>query len=66
MHRLARLVVLGLIVWSVLLGGLAFGAQTTSVSVFGPGKSGPTKPGKGCGDKNHYHERESECKKPPR
>lgn len=31
---------------------------------------GPTpvkdKPGKGCGDKNHTHEREGECKKPPR
>jgi hypothetical protein len=23
-------------------------------------------PGKGCGDKNHTHEREGECKKPPR
>src|SRR6476660_232002 len=23
------------------------------------------KPGKGCGDKNHEHERENECKKPP-
>ena len=24
------------------------------------------KPGKGCGDKNHTHEREDECKKPPK
>jgi hypothetical protein len=24
------------------------------------------KPGKGCGDKNHQHEREDECTKPPR
>jgi hypothetical protein len=24
------------------------------------------KPGKGCGDKNHEHERENECKKPPK
>ena len=23
------------------------------------------KPGKGCGDKNHEHERDNECKKPP-
>jgi hypothetical protein len=23
-------------------------------------------PGKGCGDKNHEHEREDECKKPPK
>jgi hypothetical protein len=24
------------------------------------------KPGKGCGDKNHEHERDNECKKPPK
>jgi hypothetical protein len=24
------------------------------------------RPGKGCGDKNHIHEREGECKKPPK
>ena len=24
------------------------------------------KPGKGCGDKNHEHDRENECKKPPK
>ena len=24
------------------------------------------KPGKGCGDKNHVHARENECKKPPK
>jgi hypothetical protein len=24
------------------------------------------KPGKGCGDKNHAHEREAECRKPAR
>ena len=24
------------------------------------------KPGKGCGDKNHVHVREDECKKPPK
>ena len=24
------------------------------------------KPGKGCGDKNHVHEREGECKNPPK
>jgi hypothetical protein len=24
------------------------------------------RPGKGCGDKNHVHERENECKKPPK
>jgi hypothetical protein len=26
----------------------------------------PLKPGKGCGDKNHVHQREGECKKTPR
>ena len=24
------------------------------------------RPGKGCGDKNHIHLRENECKKPPK
>jgi hypothetical protein len=24
------------------------------------------KPGKGCGDKNHVHAKENECKKPPK
>jgi hypothetical protein len=24
------------------------------------------RPGKGCGDKNHKHDREDECKKPPK
>jgi hypothetical protein len=24
------------------------------------------RPGKGCGDKNHIHSRENECKKPPK
>jgi hypothetical protein len=32
----------------------------------GPGNSGLFKPGKGCGDKNHIHYRENECKKPPK
>ena len=41
-------------------------------SVPAGGCPGPTpgrdqyKPGKGCGDKNHVHRRENECKKPPR
>ncbi len=56
----------------VFLSALAFAAPSTKVSLFnatsnskgtsgGPGKSGPTKPGKGCGDKNHYHEDEDDC-----
>lgn len=32
----------------------------------GSAASGQYKPGKGCGDKNHTHERENECKKPPK
>jgi hypothetical protein len=50
-------------------------AQTRSI-VSAPAKSkGPTnnpifgdqyRPGKGCGDKNHIHLRENECKKPPK
>jgi hypothetical protein len=27
---------------------------------------GATRPGKGCGDRNHLHERRGDCKKPPR
>jgi hypothetical protein len=30
------------------------------------GKDDQYKPGKGCGDKNHIHAREDECKKPPK
>jgi DNA-binding beta-propeller fold protein YncE len=30
-----------------------------------PQPSQPRRPGKGCGDKNHVHEREADCKKPP-
>ena len=30
------------------------------------GKDDEYKPGKGCGDKNHVHAREDECKKPPK
>jgi hypothetical protein len=53
MERIARMVVLALVVGSVVFGGIALAA----------GKSGSTKPGKGCGDKNHVHYRQSECKK---
>ena len=50
-------------------------AQTRSI-VSAPAKSKATannpifgdqyRPGKGCGDKNHIHLRENECKKPPK
>jgi hypothetical protein len=37
-------------------------ATTTENPVFGD----QYRPGKGCGDKNHIHLRENECKKPPK
>ena len=72
LRRTVRLAALLMVVGSVFVGGLAFAAQNTTLAgpfaslTSSPGKSGPTKPGKGCGDKNHYHERESKCKKPPK
>jgi len=56
MERIARFVVISLVVVGVVLGGVAMAA----------GNSGDVKPGKGCGDKNHVHYREAECKKPPK
>jgi hypothetical protein len=56
MARIARLVVMLLVVGGVIFGGMALAA----------GNSGSTKPGKGCGDKNHVHYREGECKNPPK
>jgi hypothetical protein len=43
----------------VALSVSAAGIATAS----GPHDTGP-KPGKGCGDRNHVHYREAECKKP--
>ena len=61
------------VVTLMLVAGLAVSAGTAGVIAGGggggKGKSADTsqyKPGKGCGDKNHVHERENECKKPPR
>jgi hypothetical protein len=56
----------------LLVAGLAVGGGTAGVIAGqddGNGKSADQsqyKPGKGCGDKNHEHAREDECKKPPR
>ena len=55
----------------------ATGQITSLVSLAGKGKANKVtthsppfgdqyRPGKGCGDKNHIHEREDECKKPPK
>jgi hypothetical protein len=45
----------------VLIGLVAAGLVLTSVSL-AAGGSGTDKPGKGCGDKNHTHYGQSECK----
>jgi hypothetical protein len=54
MERIARLLVILLVVAGVVFGGIALAS---------PGNSGSTKPGKGCGDKNHIHYRQDECNK---
>jgi hypothetical protein len=61
------------LVTMLLVLGLAIGGGTAGVIAGGNSKStsknaaqSEYKPGKGCGDKNHEHEREDECKKPPR
>jgi hypothetical protein len=53
-HTLPRFVAVALAVTSIGSAGVAAAA----------GKSGDTKPGKGCGDKNHVHYKEAQCKKP--
>jgi hypothetical protein len=50
--RVLRLILIGLVAGGLLLTGVSFAA----------GGSGDTKPGKGCGDKNHTHYRQDECK----
>jgi len=56
----------------LLVAGLAISGGAAGVIAShdnGKGKSADSsqyKPGKGCGDKNHKHERENECKKPPK
>ena len=62
------------IVTMMLVAGLMVSGGTAAVIAGhdqGKGKrqdSGKSqyKPGKGCGDKNHVHEREGECKRAPR
>lgn len=65
MRKIGRVLVLALVSVCLATGGIAI-AGNGPPSSGGPGNSGETKPGKGCGDKNHYHEREAECKKPPK
>ena len=62
------------VVTLMLVAGLMASGGTAAVIAGhdqGQGKSQDSgksqyRPGKGCGDKNHVHERESECKKPPK
>jgi hypothetical protein len=61
--RFARLVGIALVALSLAAGAVAVAGPGGGNS---GGNSGTVKPGKGCGDKNHYHQRESECKKPPK
>ena len=60
LDKTGRWAVAALVAGSMSAGGIAVASSG------GPGNSGGTKPGKGCGDKNHVHYRESECKKPPK
>ena len=55
--RVTKAVPVALATASLAVGGVAFA---------GGGNSGGVKPGKGCGDKNHVHYKESQCKKPPK
>ena len=52
MDRILRLILIGLVAGGLLLTGVSLAA----------GGSGDFKPGKGCGDKNHTHYRQDECK----
>jgi hypothetical protein len=54
MERIARVVVLFLVLAGVVFGGIAVAS----------GNGDSPKPGKGCGDRNHVHYKESDCKKP--
>ena len=61
------------LVTMLLVLGLAVSGGAAGVIASGGGNGNDKgadqseyKPGKGCGDKNHEHEREDECKKPPR
>jgi hypothetical protein len=51
MNRLPRFLVIFVVVAGVISGGVALAASPS------------VKPGKGCGDKNHVHYREADCKK---
>jgi hypothetical protein len=65
-ERFARLVGIALVALSLTAGAVALAGNGGAPSSGGPGNSGAVKPGKGCGDKNHYHQREDECKNPPK
>ena len=56
------------IITALAVIGLAVGGSSAVVAHHKPKHQAPAKvqykSGKGCGDKNHVHEREAECKKP--
>jgi hypothetical protein len=61
------------VVTGILVLGLAVSGSGVVIATKGGGGSkgkgagqAQYKPGKGCGDKNKAHEREKECKKPPK
>jgi hypothetical protein len=60
---LATVLTGGMIAALAGFGGMGYAAHNPSHTP--PGHS-QYKPGKGCGDKNHVHARENECKKPPK
>jgi len=60
--RIGRMILTLLVAASMAVGGIAI-ASPGNHGGGGPGNSGLFKPGKGCGDKNHIHYREHECKK---
>lgn len=66
MERFARILTIALVALSLGAGAVAIAGPGGPPSSGGPGNSGAVKPGKGCGDKNAYHVRENECKKPPK
>ena len=56
--------VVALSLMAAAAGGVVAGSNNGKSN--GSAAKSQYKPGKGCGDKNHVHERENECKKPPK
>jgi hypothetical protein len=66
-HLMRSKLVTMMLVLGLAVSGGAAGVIAGNGNSNGKGADkGEYKPGKGCGDKNHVHEREDECKKPPK